>query len=261
MEVSPLHVVFNLQRVFVGKEYFKTNHLLLPLFDLAQACTLQSKNIVPRLTLKEFLLRCLEKFIVYIWTSISLAKMNAYLKKITKEMGLEINPQRTMGQNLCKINKHFLQFLYKTYLNHINRLTFNFKKYHKIFFDFFSRYPNIHLGNTLLVDDTLCKTYLNPPFNAIFVESYEYVPKEDNYLMKVLFMYLKFLHYSGFNVPMFVEFYRFGTIKIMKEDNVKFWMLFEKCTMACFASFCRNHLTYIISNPNILFCSFLSMFF
>ncbi len=136
MEVSPLHVVFNLKRVFVGKEYFRTNHLLLALFDLAQGCTLQSENVVPRLTLKEFLLKCLEKFIVYIWTSISLAKMNAYLKKITKEMGLEINPQRIMGQNLCKINEHFLQFPYKTYLNHINCLTFNLKIYHKIFFKF-----------------------------------------------------------------------------------------------------------------------------
>ncbi len=118
----------------MGRSISETNHLLLPLFDLAQGCTLQSENVVPRLTLKEFLLRCLQKFIVYIWTSISLAKMNAYLKKITKEMGLEINPQRIMGQNLCKINKHFLQFPYKTYLNHINCFTFNFKNYHKIFF-------------------------------------------------------------------------------------------------------------------------------
>jgi hypothetical protein len=56
--------------------------------------------------------------------------MNAYLRKITKELGLEINPQRIMGQYLCKIN-------------------------------------NTHLGNTLLVDDTPYKTCLNPHFNAI----------------------------------------------------------------------------------------------
>jgi hypothetical protein len=34
--------------------------------------------------------------------------MNAYLKKITEEMGIEIDPQMIMGQDLCKINKHFL---------------------------------------------------------------------------------------------------------------------------------------------------------
>jgi len=34
--------------------------------------------------------------------------MNAYLRKIVEEMGIEINQQRIMGQDLCKINKHFL---------------------------------------------------------------------------------------------------------------------------------------------------------
>jgi hypothetical protein len=66
------------------------------------------------------------------------------------------------------------------------------------------------------------KTYLNPPANAIFVKSYEYAPKEDNYLMETLFPYLKFLHHFGFSVPTFVEFYPFGTIKSIKEDDVRF---------------------------------------
>jgi hypothetical protein len=60
--------------------------------------------------------------------SVSLAKMNAYLRKITKEMGLEIDPQRIMGQDLCKINKHFLQFPYKIDLNRIDRFTFESQK-------------------------------------------------------------------------------------------------------------------------------------
>jgi len=51
-------------------------------------------------------------------------------------------------------------------------------------------YPNTHLENTLLVDDMPYIICLNLPFNAIFVESYEYVPKEDNYLMKILLPYL-----------------------------------------------------------------------
>jgi hypothetical protein len=42
-------------------------------------------------------------------------------------------------------------------------------------------------------------------FNAIFVESYEDLPKEDNYLMKTLLLYLEFLHYFG--IPTFVELY------------------------------------------------------
>ncbi len=33
-EVSPLHVIFDLKGVFVGKEYFKSNHFLPPPFNL-----------------------------------------------------------------------------------------------------------------------------------------------------------------------------------------------------------------------------------
>jgi hypothetical protein len=40
---------------------------------------------------------------------------------------------------------------------------------------------------------------------------------------------------------------------------VRFRMLFKKCTMACSISFYRNHSTFEVSNPNILFCSFLPM--
>jgi hypothetical protein len=66
------------------------------------------------------------------------------------------------------------------------------------------------------------KSYLNLPFNAIFVEFYEYAPKKDNYLMKIFLSYLEFLHNSRFSVPTFVEFYLFDTIKSIKEDNVRF---------------------------------------
>jgi hypothetical protein len=41
----------------------------------------------------------------------------------------------------------------------------------------------------MLVDNTPYITCLNPLSNAIFVESYEYSPKEDIYLMKVLILY------------------------------------------------------------------------
>jgi hypothetical protein len=81
--------------------------------------------------------------------------------------------------------------------------------------------------NTLLVDDKPYRTCLNPPSNAIFVEFYEYTPKEDNYLMKTLLPYLKFFHYSGLSVPSFVELYPFGAIKSIKEDNIKFRMLLK----------------------------------
>jgi hypothetical protein len=35
VEVSPLHMIFDLNGVIVGKEYFRINHLLLSSFNLA----------------------------------------------------------------------------------------------------------------------------------------------------------------------------------------------------------------------------------
>ncbi len=89
-KLSPLHMIFNLKGFLVGKEYFKINHLLPPSFNLVQGSTLQGKSIVPMLVLKEFLLRCLEQFIVYIWMSILLVTMNVYLRKIVKETSIKI---------------------------------------------------------------------------------------------------------------------------------------------------------------------------
>jgi hypothetical protein len=136
-------------------------------------------------------------------------------------MGIEINLQRIMGQNLCKINKHFLQFPIKGGHYRVDRFSHNKLIYHKNLFDFFTRYFNIHLGITLLVDTMPYNTYLSPPFNVIFVESCEYTPKGDNYLMKTLFPYLEFFHYFGLNVPTFVELCPFSAIRNIKEHHGK----------------------------------------
>jgi len=159
-------------------------------------------------------------------------------KKKTKETSIEINLQRIMGLDLCKINKHFLQFPIKVGHYRINCLPHDKLIYHKNLFDFFPWYPNIHLGNTLFVDNTPYITYLNPSVNAI-IEFYEYAPKEDNYLTKIFLSYLKFLHNYGLNVPTFMELYPFNAIRSIKENNVKFQTLFEKYTMAYSTSLCR----------------------
>jgi hypothetical protein len=36
VEVNPLHMIFNLKGVLVGKDYFEINHLLPPLFNLTR---------------------------------------------------------------------------------------------------------------------------------------------------------------------------------------------------------------------------------
>jgi hypothetical protein len=84
VEVNPLHMIFNLKGVLVGKEYFRVNHLLPSPFNLAQGPTFLNKSIVSRLALKEFFLRCLKQFTIYIWMFALLTKMHAYWRKITK---------------------------------------------------------------------------------------------------------------------------------------------------------------------------------
>jgi hypothetical protein len=59
-EVNPLHIIFNLEGVLIGKDYFEINHLLPPPFHLAWGRTLLGKSVVLRPSLKEFLLRWLE---------------------------------------------------------------------------------------------------------------------------------------------------------------------------------------------------------
>jgi hypothetical protein len=93
--------------------------------------------------------------------------------------------------------------------------------YHKNLYDFFPRYFSIHLRNILLVDDTPYKTYQNPPFNAIFIESYKEMPKEHNHFLRIIFLYLELFYYSWLHITTFVEDYPFGAIKNFKENDVK----------------------------------------
>jgi hypothetical protein len=62
--------------------------------------------------------------------------MNIYLRKIGKKTNIEINMQRIIGQDLCKINKDFLQFLFKRNYNHFDYPTCDLTIYHKILFIF-----------------------------------------------------------------------------------------------------------------------------
>jgi len=121
-----------------------------------------------------------------------------------------------------RLTSIFLQFPIKPSCYYVNRFTHDKLIYHNNLSNFFPRYLNPHLGNTLLVDNTPYKTCLNSPSNAVFVESYEYTPKKDNYLMKTLFLYLKFLHYSRLIVPTFMELYPFGPLKVSRKTMSNF---------------------------------------
>jgi len=108
LEMTHLHVFFYLKGVLVGKEYLSINYLLPLSYNIGLLPTSLNKRVIMSASLKEFLMNCIKQFIVYIWMSTPLGKMKTYLRKITKEIGIEIDPQRVIGQNLCKINKHIM---------------------------------------------------------------------------------------------------------------------------------------------------------
>ncbi len=60
----------------------------------------------------------------------SFAKKNAYLRKIAEEIGIEVDLQRIMGQDLCKIKNIFYGFLTKKNFNCTNCLIHDKLVYH-----------------------------------------------------------------------------------------------------------------------------------
>jgi hypothetical protein len=102
-------------------------------------------------------------------------------------------------------------------------------------------YPYTQVSNMLYVDDTLCKNMFNGPYNAIFLELFDNLCGEDQYLLGSVFLYLENLHSFGYGLPTFVENNPFGRIRCIKWDNPRLLkMLFVKCSWICQPIFCNN---------------------
>jgi len=98
---------------------------------------------------------------------------------------ISLDFSRVLGQESCQKNDHFLPT--------------NPEKPVYLYV-FFSRFPNTHARNTLLIDDAPYKSLLNDSCNAIFLESFEGSHNHGNYLSSIVLPYLVSLHSSGFNV-------------------------------------------------------------
>jgi hypothetical protein len=93
----------------------------------------------------------------------------------------------------------------------------------------------------LLVDDMPYKSMFNNPYNVSFLESFNDVRGEDQYVLGSIFLYLENLYPSRYNVPTFVEHNSFGRIKYINPDNLGFLkMLFVKCSHTCQPTFCNS---------------------
>ncbi len=95
--MNSLYMIFDLKGYIVEKEYFSINQLLPLLYIISWLLILLNKRVIPRSSLKEFLLRCLKQFIVYIWTSALIGKMKTYLRKIIEVTCINIDIERIIS--------------------------------------------------------------------------------------------------------------------------------------------------------------------
>jgi hypothetical protein len=125
--------------------------------------------------LKDFLTSCLFQFKVYI-RSVARHYINKHLDEIKEKNKNSLDPSKVLGQESCQKNDHFLP-------NHLEKPIF-----HKKLDVFFSKFPNTHVGNTLLVDDTPYKFIFNDLCSAIFLELFEGVHSDGDYLFSTVIL-------------------------------------------------------------------------
>jgi len=111
------------------------------------------------------------------------------------------DPLRVLGQKLCQKIDHFFP-------GHPKNLIF-----HKNLDVFFSKFLDTYVGNNLLGDDTPYKFIFNDLCSAIFLESFEGVSSDGDYLFSTILPCLVSLHSFRFNVQTYVKHNSFGTNK------------------------------------------------
>jgi hypothetical protein len=88
-KVSPLLVIYNLNRIFVATCFNRGKYQRAP-----------SWTIVLKPWLKEFLDRCIMQFHMYIWSIGQRHNIYNYLDQVY-EIQIFINPSRVLDQNFC----------------------------------------------------------------------------------------------------------------------------------------------------------------
>ncbi len=95
--------------------------------------------------------------------------------------------------------------------------------FHKNLYIFFFTFPYTHTCNTLFIDDMPYKNMFNDPYSASFLESFDNIRGEDQYLLGSIFLYLENFHLFRYGVPTFVEHNPFGKIRCINLDNLGFF--------------------------------------
>jgi len=93
----------------------------------------------------------------------------------------------------------------------------------------------------LLVNNTPYKSIFNGLYNAIVLESFHDLHRDNQYLLGSIFPYLENLHSSKYGVPTFIENNPFGKIICINSNNPRLLkMLFMKCSPTCQPTFCNS---------------------
>jgi hypothetical protein len=111
-----------------------------------------------------------------------------HLEIIRERTNVHLKSSRTIIQMLCLRNEHFLP---KRLENHV---------FHKNLEAFFNVFFGINYENTLFIDDTLGKSLFNPPFNAIFLETFYRPQTDNNSLLETVLPYLEALDSIGMQI-------------------------------------------------------------
>jgi hypothetical protein len=177
LEVSDYHLIFDLNGVLVaiGEGQTRTCPLVL------------------RLGLKEFVSTCVKTFMVYIWSSTLKRNFSRHLEIIVEKTSVCLLSFRIVDQSLYFENDHFLPEKSEKPI------------FHKNLFNFFVQLPSMMFENTSLIDDMPHKSLFNPPFSAIFFETFYKSHNDVNYLLKTVLTYLEYLHSFRMWVYKFVE--------------------------------------------------------
>ncbi len=103
LEVSPLHVMFDINGVLLAKCFEVIQNNFLTWHQRIPFCT-----FIMRLELKELFKRCIMQFILYFWAITQHHNINNYLNKTWCETKIAINLFRILSQECCMQCIHFL---------------------------------------------------------------------------------------------------------------------------------------------------------
>jgi hypothetical protein len=94
--------------------------------------------------------------------------------------------------------------------------------------------------NTLLVNNMSHKSMFNPPFSAIFFDTFYGFLKDGNYLLGIILLYLESIHSFGMWVYKFVKLSSLGSTTNMLLGDLWYAKLNVHCFPKCDEFFCNR---------------------